>query len=98
LLVSGILVLLVVATVILAPGAPKGPQLLASLVQTLVTIGIVLLVIRLVRVAFRRDDDTARRRTAPTVMAGAAASIGPAASSRAPLGHHFDGDDGRLWQ
>jgi len=52
--VSGILVLFVVATVILAPGSPEGPELLASLVQTLVTIGVLLLVIRLIRDALRR--------------------------------------------
>lgn len=49
-----ILVVLVAAMVILATGSPEGPEGLAVLVRTLVGIGVVLLIIRLVREALRR--------------------------------------------
>ena len=52
--VLAVLVLLVVALVNLATGEPDGPEALLGLVWILVGIGAVLLIIRLVRDAFRR--------------------------------------------
>jgi hypothetical protein len=51
---AGLLVLLVAATLALSGGTPAGAEGLSVLVQTIVGVGLILIVIRLVRAALRR--------------------------------------------
>ncbi len=52
--VVGVLVLLAIGMLVLSTGTPDGTEIIASLVGTLVLVGVVLLVVRVVRDQLRR--------------------------------------------